>query len=329
MRMTLLLPALAPLALLIAALAAGCGAQPNALAASSQAASGPPAPAVSSPQTSTSPTYAAASTRVRPTLAHIVVIVMENKTASQIIGSSQAPFLNKLARRYSLAADYSALFHPSLPNYIALTSGSNQGITDDRSPPTAGYAVRATNLADRIQASGRTWKLYAESIPSPGYASGDTNLYATRHVPFLYYKDILDNAKRRKSHIVPFVRLTRDLRSASTTPNFVFITPNMCDDMHDCPVSVGDSWLGRWVPRILASPAFTSTPSLLVITWDEGVGGDQRIATILAGSAVKRHYRSTRAYNHYSLLHTIEADWRLRPLTANDARASTMGEFLR
>jgi hypothetical protein len=314
-----LVPALLACSLLATLAASACGGRPNTSASGMPPASGTSPASASSPPATSAPS----------TLAHIFVVVMENKTAGQIIGSSQAPYLNALARRYALAADYSALFHPSLPNYIALTSGSNQGITDDRSPPTAGYAVDATNLADRLEASGYTWKLYAESIPSPGYASADTNLYATRHVPFLYYRDILDNPSRRRSHIVPFTELAGDLRSAASTPSFAFITPNLCNDMHDCPVSAGDSWLRRWVPRILASPAFTASPSLLVITWDEGVGADQRVATILTGSAVKPHYRSTRPYTHYSLLHTIEAAWRLRPLTTNDARAATMDEFLR
>jgi len=128
---------------------------------------------------------------------------------------------------------------------------------------------------------------------------------------------------------VPFGRLAGDLRSAATTPDFVFITPNLRDDMHDAPVAVGDAWLSRVVPAILASPAFTTTRSLLVITWDEGVGADQHVATILAGDGAKLHYRSSRPYDHYSLLHTIEADWGLPPLTANDAHAATMGEFLR
>jgi phosphatidylinositol-3-phosphatase len=253
---------------------------------------------------------------------------MENKSASQIIGSPQAPYINRLAAEYSLATDYSALFHPSLPNYLALTSGSNQGITDDRSPPSAGYAVSAVNLADRIEASGRSWKLYGESMPSPGYAA-DTTLYATRHIPFLYYKDILGSAVRRASHVVPFAQLAGDLRAASTTPAFAFITPNLCSDMHDCPVATGDAWLSRVVPRILHSPAFTTTRSLLVITWDEGTGSDNHVATILAGSAAKLGYRSGRPYDHYSLLHTIEAVWGLKPLTRNDARAATMGAFLR
>jgi len=257
---------------------------------------------------------------------------MENKSASQIIGSRDAPFINRLAAKYSLAADYSALFHPSLPNYIALTSGSNQGITDDRSPPGAnGNAVDAANIADSIEASGRTWKLYAESIPSPGYAV-DEGEYATRHVPFLYYKDILENDARRTGLVVPFTDLAIDLRSASTTPNYGFVTPDLGSDMHDCSIADGDAWLSRVVPLILRSPAFTGTRSLLVVTWDEGdeeAGDDNHVATILAGTGAKQAYRSSRPYDHYSLLHTIEAVWGMPPLTVNDANAATMGEFLR
>ncbi len=299
----------------LAALAlAGCAATSKPPAAPSAASSSGP------PHVATTPKPAA--------IAHIFLILMENHSAGQIIGNPAAPYINALASRYSLATDYSALFHPSLPNYIALTSGSNQGITDDRSPPSAGYAVNAVNIADRIEASGRSWKSYGESMPAPGYAN-DTALYATRHVPFLYYTDVLDNATRLKRHVVPFGRLAADLRSAGTTPDYAFITPNLCSDMHDCPVSVGDRWLSRVVPTILGSPAFTTSRSLLVITWDEGTGGDNHVATILAGSAAKLGYRSARPYDHYSLLHTIEVAWGLKPLTANDARAAAMREFLR
>ncbi len=320
-RLRRLAPTLAALALLVTA--AGCGRASSGLDASPTSSVGA-VPAASSPLPSSVSTAATGGK-----VAHVVRIVLENKSASEIIGGHDAPFINALARRSGYASDYSALFHPSLPNYIALTSGSNQGITDDRSPPTAGYAVSAVNLADRIDASGRTWKSYAESIPSPGFASGDTSLYATRHVPFLYYTDILDDAQRRITHVVPFTDLPQDFGSASTTPDFSFVTPNLYDDMHDGPVSAGDSWLARWVPVILASPAFKEAPSLLVITWDEGTGSDQKVATILAGSAVKARYRSGRPYDHYSLLHTIETVWGLRPMTANDAGAATMEEFLR
>ena len=280
------------------------------------------------PANPSGPTSAAASPS-SAAVAHIFLILMENHSASQIIGSSEAPFINSLARQYALAADYSALFHPSLPNYIGLTSGSDQGITDDRSPPTAGYAVAATNIADRIEASRRTWKAYAESMPSPGFAASDTSLYATRHVPFLYYKDILDNSARLKAHVVPLTRLAPDLASVNTTPDYAFITPNLCNDMHDCSVAVGDKWLSQIVPLILGSPAFTSTPSLLVVTWDEGTDSDNHVATIAAGSAAKRGYQSSTPYDHYSLLHTIEVVWGLQPLTANDAHAATMAALLK
>jgi hypothetical protein len=283
-------------------------------------------PATQSASPATTATAAAASGM--PHLAHVFVIVMENKSASEIAGNSSAPFINGLMARYAYAADYSALTHPSLPNYIALTSGSFQGITDDRNPPGAGYAVDAVNLADRIDGAGLTWKAYAESLPSAGYAD-NAGQFATRHEPFLYYKDILQNDSRRIAHIVPFTQMATDLRSAATTPSFAFITPNVCNDMHDCPVSVGDAWLSKTVPVILGSPAFTDSPSLLVVTWDEGSDSDNHVVTILAGNSVKQGFRSSQAYDHYSLLHTIEAGLGLQPMTASDGNAAVMSEFFR
>jgi phosphatidylinositol-3-phosphatase len=277
-----------------------------------------PAPASPSPTSqSTTPT---ASLH----LDHVFVILEENKSYSQIVGSTDAPYINSLIKRYTLATHYFALFHPSLPNYIALTSGSNQGITDDRG--AVGNEVGATNIADRIESAGKTWKEYAESMPSPGYAS-DSGLYAVRHDPFMYYKDIAGNAQRARSHVVPFAQLAQDLRSAGTTPNFAFITPNLQNDMHDGPVSAGDKWLAREVPLILRSPAFTTSRSVLIVTWDEGSFFDNQVATIFAGSSVKAGYRSAIRYDHYALLHTIEAAWGLPSLTANDAGAPVMSDF--
>ena len=257
-------------------------------------------------------------------LDHVFVIVDENKSYSQIVGSPDAPYINGLIKRYALATSYSALFHPSLPNYIALTSGSNQGITDDRG--AAGNEVAATNIADRLEAAGKTWKEYAESIPSPGYAQ-DSGEYAVRHDPFMYYKDIAGNTQRARSHVVPFTELATDLLSADTTPNFAFITPNLINDMHDGPVSAGDTWLAREVPLILQSKAFTTTRSVLIVTWDEGTLFDNHIATIFVGSSVKAGYRSDTRYDHYALLRTIEAAWGLAPLTSNDAGVPVMSEF--
>jgi phospholipase C len=257
-------------------------------------------------------------------LDHVFVIVDENKSYSQIVGSTDAPYINSLIKHYALAADYSALFHPSLPNYIALTSGSSHGITDDRG--ALGNEITAVNIADRLEAAGKTWKEYAESMPSPGYAQ-DSGAYAVRHDPFMYYKDIAGNVQRARSHVVPFTQLAADLRDAATTPDFAFISPNLMNDMHDGPVSAGDKWLAREVPLILQSAAFTTTRSVLIVTWDEGSFFDNQVATIFVGSSVKTGYRSATRYDHYSLLHTIEAAWGLPPLTANDAGAPVMSEF--
>ena len=289
------------------------------------------APAVkttATPQASPSSSAVAASSTAPglPGVAHIAIIVMENKPASAIVDNPEASFINSLADQYALAADYSAVSHPSLPNYLALTSGSTQGITDDRAPK--GNAVDAANIADRIEASGRTWKLYGEGMPAAG-AYADAGRYATKHIPFLYYNDVLGNDARRTSHIVPFAQLAADLKSAATTPDYLFITPDLVSDMHDGSIAEGDAWLARHAPAILASPAFTRGPSLLVVTWDEGSDGDNHVVTIFAGSAARTGYVSPRPYDHYSLLRTVEALWGLSPLTSNDAGAQPMSDLFR
>ena len=307
----------------LALLAVGCGGGASAP---------PPASGGSAGGTAAAPAAAPPAADVAssggPRLAHIFVIVDENKAASEIVGSSQAPFINTLIARSALATDYSALFHPSLPNYIALIAGSNQGITSDQSPDPAAL-LTVPSIADRIAASGRTWKAYAEDLPASGDAGADSGRYAVRHEPFVYLRDVGQNTPSLRTHVVDFGRLSSDLHSPATTPDFAFITPNLCNDMHDCPVSVGDRWLSRVVPMILHSAAFRTTPSLLVLTWDEGSASDNHVATILAGNSVKPGYRSGRPYDHYSLLRTIEAAWGLAPLTANDAGAQAMGEFLK
>lgn len=252
----------------------------------------------------------------------------ENKTNSDIIGNSDAPYLNSLINKYSLATNYSAMNHPSLPNYLAITSGSTDGITTDCNPPSAGCIVNVVNIADEIQSSGRTWMEYAESMPSNCYTLNSGN-YATKHNPFIYYSDIINNKPRCNAHVVAYNQLSIDLKQLKTTPNYAFITPNLCNDMHSCSIATGDSWLATNVPMILNSKSFTSQKSLLVITWDEGYIGDNNVATIFAGSAAKNHYKTNSAFNHYSLLHTIEYLWKLKPLTNNDKEAPLMTNHLR
>lgn len=259
-------------------------------------------------------------------LAHVVVILEENKPASAIISSPDAPYINRLAQSGALAKNYLAVTHPSLPNYIALTSGTTAGITTDCNPLDC--PAKVPNLVDKIERSGRSWKEYAESMPAPCSLT-NSGEYAVRHDPFVYYPDIRNNRARCQSHVVPFSQLAHDLASTTSLPAFSFITPNVCNDMHDCSIQTGDDWLAREVPKLLHSPAFTKQLSLLVVIWDEGSGSNNVVPAIFAGSAAKSGYVSSAAYSHYSLLHTIEAEWHLAPLTPNDRSAPLMSNLLR
>src|SRR5437879_3540432 len=200
---------------------------------------------------------------------HVFVIVMENEESNSVIGNGSAPYINGLAQSHGLAASYFAISHPSLPNYLTLTAGSTFGIASD----CTGCYVGATNIADQVQASGRSWKAYMESMPSSCYI-GDAYPYMQKHDPFIYYNDIRTDTARCTSHVVPFTQLSTDL-SAGTVPNFAWITPNMCNDMHDCSVATGDGWLGSVVPSILASSAFQNG-GVLLLTWDEGASSAGR-----------------------------------------------------
>ena len=254
-----------------------------------------------------------------------MVIVQENKAASEIMGASEAGYFNTLSAEFSVAANYRAIMHPSLPNYLVLTSGTNAGITSDCKPKSCTADVRS--IADEIQQSGRTWKMYAEGMPAP-CAAQDSRRYAVKHNPFMYYPAVTDDLASCSDHVVPFGRLDQDLQSASALPDYSFISPDMCNDTHDCPISTGDDWLSREVPRILGSPAFTTQNSLLVITWDEGSKDDNRVATVFAGPAARKGFTSNAAYSHYSLLHTIEDVWGLAPLTDNVRNAPLMSDLL-
>ena len=263
-----------------------------------------------------------------PHFDHVVVIIEENKPRGTIIGSSAAPYINSLARHYAYAIRYYAVTNPSLPNYIALTSGTAAGITNDCSPPSITCQANVMNIADRLEQAHKAWKLYAESMPR---ACDLYNLggYAVRHNPFTYYPDIRNNPNRCQAHDVPFAELSQDLSSKSSLPDAAYIVPNLCDDMHNCSVKVGDDWLAKQVPAILKSPAFTKQHSLLVIVWDEGAVTNNNVAVIFAGPAAKQHYVSKRYVSHYSLLRTIEDNWQLKPLTDNDRTAPVMTDMLR
>jgi hypothetical protein len=255
-----------------------------------------------------------------PSFDHVFVIVMENQEYESVIGNSSAPYINSLAQQYGLATNATGVAHPSLPDYMALTGGQTFFTTD-----CVGCLADAPNIADRVEAAGRTWMAYMEDMPSACLAT-DSGLYVAKHNPFVHYSDIVSNSARCTSNVVPFSRFDTDLSSGNLA-SFVWITPNLCNDMHDCSVATGDAWLSRVVPRILQSPAFRN--SALFLVWDEGtttIGGGGHIPLIVASPYTPAGLRVATAVNHYSLLRTIEDAWRLSPL-GQSANATSMTQF--
>jgi hypothetical protein len=269
---------------------------------------------------------AGAATKV-PRFSRVIVVVMENKDYVQVIGSPDAPYVNALARRNALADRYYGVAHPSLPNYLALLGGSTFGIHENCTDCT----IAKPNLVDELERHRVSWRAYMESMPSPCFTGAAAGAYAKRHNPFVYFRSILAS-RRRCANVVPLARLAADLH-ARRLPRFVWITPDLCHDMHDCDVATGDRFLAGLVPALLRS---LGPRGVLFLTWDEGVTdigccgdpGGGRIPTVVAGPAARKGARSDRPFNHYSLLRTIEDGLGLRRLGAS-AGATPLTPLLR
>jgi phosphatidylinositol-3-phosphatase len=241
------------------------------------------------------PGTAASADRVPP-IAHVVVIVFENHERRDVLGSGTAPTFEHLASTYAQATSYYAVAHPSLPNYLALVSGSTHGVTSDctdciQTGPTIG-----TQLSDKHL----NWAAYAEDYPR---SSG----FAKKHVPFLYFH-------QDASHVLPLQRF-----NPRKLPSYSLIIPNLCHDMHDCSVATGDHWLHNFIP-----PLLNVKDTATFIVFDEGtsnLGGGGNVPLIVAGTAVRRHAVVKATTSHYGLLRTIEAAFGLRYL--GNARSAT------
>ena len=244
--------------------------------------------------------------------------MMENHGYSQIIGSSSAPYINNLASTYGLATNYFALDHPSLPNYIAVTSGSEQGISNDGSP--SADAVSTQSIFGQLP--GGQSRSLQEGMPS-NCAPSDAGNYVVHHNPMAYYTNLGPDCG---NYDVPFGS-TPDLSAA-----FTFVTPNMTDDMHDGPVSDGDNFLRSYVPALIGTPQYQQGNTVIFITWDEDgsqSGGPQEnnhVATLVI-SPYTHAVQDDTSYTHYSLLRTTEQLLGL-PLLGNAASANSMlGKF--
>src|SRR5881396_548060 len=267
---------------------------------------------------------------------YVLVIVMENHNICDLLAScgGTATYLSGLAGSYGVATkEMYCHVNPSLPNYLCLTSGSDFGCTADPGPNSTTCtktAWGATNIVDRLEADGLTWKGYMEDMPGSCYAT-DSGNYVVHHNPFMYYSDIASDATRcaRDVPAGPSIgsdaTLLADLGSASTASNFMWLTPNKCNDMHSCSIHQGDTYMSGLVPKILDSTLFKTTRAALFVTYDEGY--DQPVYTVWAGSLAKTGYLSSFGYDHFSFLSTVEANWNLASLTPNDRDAPSMAEF--
>jgi hypothetical protein len=262
-------------------------------------------------------------TGVRPptTYRHVLVVVLENKSFSQVARSS--PYLNGLARRCGLAASYRAITHPSLPNYLALTSGGTQGVTSD----CTDCRSKARSIFGQL---GSGWRSYLEGMPGVGYRGSSSGDYAMKHNPAAYFERV-DAAYATRAVPLGTLQagpLIRDLRR-NTLPRFGLIVPDLCHDEHDCSIADGDAWLADWLPVILASRAYRSGGTALFVTYDEGTYADNTVYTVVVSPSTPSGLVVRKPFDHYSLLRTIEQILGLRCLghACDPATASMRPSF--
>lgn len=250
-----------------------------------------------------------------PNFDHIVIIIFENKEFGTVIGNPDMPVFNQLAKDYTLLSQFYAVTHPSLPNYISLIGGDTFGIDTN----CRDCFISETSLPDLIEQSGRTWKTYQEDMPEPCYV-GDTADYAQKHNPFIYFDAIRLDSARCERRIVPLTDLQTDIQ-AGALPNFIFITPNICNSAHDCSLDVADQWLKNTLAPLVPALDADGSNYLIVLTWDEGQGDHSccglpeeaggRIAVVLISPLARKNFEDVTQYTHYSLLKTIANAWGL------------------
>ena len=282
---------------------------------------------------------------------HVFVIMMENTAYKGLIGNPNAPWINFAANNYGLATDYHGVSHPSQPNYIAATSGALNGVFNDND-----ITINVPNIVDQIESSGRTWKGYMQSLSlcttKLDHACGD-QLYERKHNPFVSYKDVQTNPARM-ANVVDFSQFAADL-AGGQVPDYSWISPDQCHDMHGrstagaCNfgnvqglISTGDTFLSDTVSAITSSSAWTGN-SAIFITWDEtdfpfvdvsgccdAVPGGGHVVTIVISHSDHAARTSSVAYNHYSMLRTIQDGWRLGCLgfTCDTANVPAMSDLV-
>lgn len=268
-----------------------------------------------------------------PALNNVVVVVLENQDFGSIIGNPNMPFLNSLATSNSLATQYFANTHPSIGNYFMMTTGTT--VTND---DAFSGTVSADNIARELTNAGKSWRVYAESLPSTGYTGDDVYPYLKHHNPFAYFTDVVGTPQAQ--NIVSFNQFNSDVVSAGL-PNFALVLPNAQNDMHDCPAGFAtctladkaantDAWLQTNLSPLVNNSTFRSN-GVLVITFDESASdntnGGGKVATILVGAHVRQQFRSATTYQHQSLLQFALQALSVGTLPGTSANAPSMAEF--
>lgn len=252
-----------------------------------------------------------------PQFGHVVLIVEENSSYSQVIGNPAMPYLNSLATQHGLATQYYANTHPSIGNYFMLTTGqlvtNNDALTG---------TVNVDNIVRELLAAGKTWKSYAES-------RGDPALYVQRHDPLSYFTDVV-NSPTQMQNLVSFSQFSVDLSNGSL-PNFSFVVPNLLDDAHNGPLSQADAWLKTNISPLISNATFQND-GLLIITFDESAGTDTahgggHVATVIISPKSKPGFQSMTLYQHQSTLRLILQGLGVPTLPGASSSAPQMGEF--
>jgi phosphatidylinositol-3-phosphatase len=269
-----------------------------------------------------------------PTVAHVFVLVEENHSYSSVIGNPSMPYTNSLASQYALATQYYANRHNSLPNYFMLTVG-DLVTTDDTFTGT----VTADNVVRALTAAGKTWKIYAESLPNIAYKGPSVIPYARDHNPFAYISDVIKSGSQA-SNIVPLTQLAADITN-NTLPDYAMIVSNLANHGHDCPHEAGnctdtdkmgniDDWVHTNIAPLISSSAFHD--SVLIYTWDESdindsTNGGGHVATILISPKVRAGFQSTTMYQHQSALKLTMQLLGIKDFPGASASAPDMSEF--
>ncbi|KAI9204420.1 phosphoesterase [Polychytrium aggregatum] len=238
-----------------------------------------------------------------------MIILLENQDYSAAVAAS---YMSSLLQSGTLLSNYLAITHPSQPNYIALVSGSTNGVTSDSS-----VNLNVKNIADLLEAKGLTWKNYAEV---GGCFTGSTSgKYARKHVPFLSFTDI--STSSRCDNIVTSDQLAAD-EASGNLPNLMFYTPDLNNDGHDTGVTYADNWLQSFLPSRLSNPVHANT--LFFVTFDESenYNNNNQVYSILLGKGARPGVDDSTSYNHYSFLATVEDNFGLGNLGQNDASAA-------